>query len=164
MADSSTTKLGKPYQEFPMFPHATGQWPKKIKGKMWYFGTWEDPDAALVRYNEWIHEIHVGRDPRRMGVAQVYSDTLTVSDLCNLFLVQMGLGIRVESRGLQAGPGNGQICLRMDYELHDRVWANPTEVRTMIHEQLRQPPELFPAGMFLCFRFWLEQSRGILTD
>lgn len=86
MADAKTTKPGKPYQEFPMFPHATGQWAKKIKGKMWYFGTWEDPNAALAKYNDWIHEIQAGRDPRRSGVAQVYSDTLSVSDLCNLFL------------------------------------------------------------------------------
>lgn len=86
MAGTKTTKPDKPYQEFPMFPHATGQWAKKIKGKMWYFGTWEDPNAAKAKYDDWIHEIRAGRDPRRTGVAQVYSDTLTVSDLCNLFL------------------------------------------------------------------------------
>ena len=86
MADTRNVKPGKPYQEFPLFPHATGQWAKKIKGKMWYFGTWEDPDGALKRYNDEIHEIQGGRDPRRAGVAQVYSDTLTVSELCGLFL------------------------------------------------------------------------------
>ena len=86
MADDEGHKPRKPYPEFPMFPHASGQWAKKIKGKMWYFGIWDDPDAALKKYTEEIHEIHAGRDPRRSGAAKVYSDTVSVSDLCNLFL------------------------------------------------------------------------------
>ena len=86
MAELKTIVPGKPYQEFPMFPHASGQWAKKIKGKMWYFGTWEDHDGALKKYNDCIHEIHAGRNPGRSGVAQVYSDTLSVFDLCNLSL------------------------------------------------------------------------------
>lgn len=97
MAGPKTAKPKKPYQEFPMFPHASGQWAKKIKGKLWYFGIWEDPDAAFAKYSEWIHEIHAGRDPRRTGVAkQVYPDSLTIADLCNLFME------RQESR-VQAG-------------------------------------------------------------
>ena len=84
--DTKTPKPYEPYQEFSMFPYATGQWGKKIKGKMSYFGTWEDHDGALKRYNAEIHEVHAGRDPRRTGVAQAYFDTFAVSDLCGLFL------------------------------------------------------------------------------
>ena len=86
MAGTKTIKPAKLYQEYPLFAHTTGQWPKKINGKMWYFGVWENPEAACETYKIKIDEIQAGRDPRRTGVAQVYSDTLTVSDLCNLFL------------------------------------------------------------------------------
>ena len=56
-----------------------------------------------------------------------------------------------ESRGLQTGGGSRQICLKMDRELYGRIRANPREVRALIHEQLRQTPELFPAvTVILC--------------
>lgn len=86
MATTTAEKPKKPYPEFPLFPHAVGQWAKKIRGKTWYFGPWEDSKGALEKYTKEIHEIQAGRDPRRAGVAEVYSDTITIQDLCNLFL------------------------------------------------------------------------------
>jgi hypothetical protein len=40
-------KSDKPNAEFPFFAHATGRWVKKIRGKIHYFGPWNDPDRAL---------------------------------------------------------------------------------------------------------------------
>jgi len=40
-----------------MFPHASGQWPKKIKGKMWFFGVWETPEAVYETNKNQIDEI-----------------------------------------------------------------------------------------------------------
>ena len=44
------TKPSKPTSDYPLFAHNNGQWAKKIKGKLHYFGPWGDPRGALARY------------------------------------------------------------------------------------------------------------------
>ena len=87
MAVTKNAKPSKPYSEFPLFAHASGQWAKKIKSKMWYFGT--DPDEALKRYLDEVNDIQAGRDPRRLKKAHVSPGELSVYDMCNLYLSRL---------------------------------------------------------------------------
>ncbi len=73
-------KPAKPYPEFPLFPHATRRWAKKIRGQFHYFGPWEDPEGALKKYQEQRNDLYAGRKPRTAD------DGLTVRDLLNRFL------------------------------------------------------------------------------
>src|SRR3954471_8373550 len=83
----------KPYPEFPLSPHASGAWQKKIRGKIHYFGRWgkvvngklmriegDGWKEALEIYKAQADDLHAGRTPR------VHGDGLSVADLCNRFL------------------------------------------------------------------------------
>ena len=69
----------KPYAEFPLFPHATGRWAKKIRGKLHYFGPWSEPEQAASKYLDQRDDLFAGRVPRAP------SDGLNIRDLCNSF-------------------------------------------------------------------------------
>lgn len=84
MAQNSKTavadKPDKPHPDFPLFPHATRRWAKKVNGKFHYFGPWDKPDEAL---SEWLRvkdDLLAGRKPRPAGGG------FTIRDLVNRYL------------------------------------------------------------------------------
>ena len=74
------SKPAKPYADFPLFAHATRRWAKKIRGKLHYFGPWDDPTRALQHYVEQRDDLYAGMKPRAK------TDGLAVRDLLNRFL------------------------------------------------------------------------------
>jgi integrase len=79
-APGKPSRPGKPRPGFPLFAHAAGVWAKKIRGKLYYFGPWSDPDGALAKYLAAKDDLHAGRTPRPDA------DALTVKDAANAFL------------------------------------------------------------------------------
>lgn len=73
-------KPAKPHPDFPLTAHPAGYWCKKIRGKLYYFGPWSDPDGALAKYLDQKEALHAGRKPRSDA------DAPTVRDAANAFL------------------------------------------------------------------------------
>lgn len=74
-------KPARPRKDFPLFPHDSGQWAKKVRGKLFYFGTWDDPDAAERKWDIQKHAILEGRNP-----SEVTSSGDSLSWLINTFM------------------------------------------------------------------------------
>ena len=66
--------------KFPLTLHKTGQYCKKIKGKLSYFGT--DKKAALNRYLDQAAYLHANKRPR----LKTSGNTLSIKTLCKLYL------------------------------------------------------------------------------
>lgn len=74
-----SAKPAKPYPDFPLTPHNSGRWCKKIRGKLHFFGRWGNvregkvvpvddvaasADAAVELYKEQRDDLYAGRKPR----------------------------------------------------------------------------------------------------
>lgn len=64
---NAALKHEKPYPDYPLFPHATGCWAKKIRGKLVYFGRVSDDPTGVSALNLWKSyqaDLLAGRAPR----------------------------------------------------------------------------------------------------
>ncbi len=77
---SRPSKPAKPHKDFPLTPHPTGRWCKKVRGKVLFFGKWDDPQGALARWLDQKDDLLAGRTPRNKTAG------LTLLELCNRFL------------------------------------------------------------------------------
>ncbi len=55
-------KPAKPTADFPLTPHSSGKWCKKIRGKIYYFGSWDDPQGAMAEYLEQRDYLLAGKE------------------------------------------------------------------------------------------------------
>jgi integrase len=84
--DSEAPK--KPRKNYPLWPHPTGQWAKKINGTTYYFGRWADPDGAEEKYKRERDDLEAGRIPRDRQLTGC-----TIKAVCDKFLEQKRRGL-----------------------------------------------------------------------
>ena len=70
----SSARPAKPAPDYPLFPHRSGQWAKKIKGKTVYFGLWGDPEGALQRYLDFLAGNTTRPAPVRRQIPKPFPD------------------------------------------------------------------------------------------
>jgi integrase len=85
---TSRVKVRKPYPEFPLTPHPSGRWCKKLRGKLCYFGkTSNDPNGTAAHElfkRNWPYLLD-GRTPPPVDAPED-PDAFTVRELCNRFM------------------------------------------------------------------------------
>lgn len=79
------TKPSKPRKDFPLFAHASGQWVKKVNGRIHYFGKWGDPTAAEAKWDRDRQALIEGRDPNDATMGD------SVKWLCDSFMESKAL-------------------------------------------------------------------------
>jgi integrase len=136
---TAPAKPSKPYPGFPLFPHATGRWAKKIRGRMVYFGPWTDPDAALAKYLDQKDALHAGLTPR------LTPGRIEVKDLANAFL-------------------NHKQSLVDAGELSPRTWLKYKEVCDLLVGRLGKTRLAVDVGPddFAALRRWMTKRWGVL--
>jgi hypothetical protein len=77
---AASGKVKKPHPDFPLTPHPSGRWCKKIRGKLHYFGKLADHQTALEKWLDQKDDLRAGRVPREAV------DGFTVKDLASHFL------------------------------------------------------------------------------
>lgn len=80
-AKKPRSKPKKPHPKFPLTAHRNGQWCKKIRGKIHFFGVWSDPDAALDNYHRNAAALHAGQ-----SIVVAREDEFTLKELGNEYL------------------------------------------------------------------------------
>jgi integrase len=124
---------------FPLFAHSNGQWAKKIRGKLHYFGPWDNRQAAFELYRQQREDLFAGRLPMPRG------EGLTVGLLVNLFLT-------AKKQKMEAG------------EMRPQTWHDYKAVCDMVREHFGpdtlvlglQPPQFAPLRAKLA-----ESRRGV---
>ena len=79
----SKEKPDKPYPDFPLHAHSSGKWAKRIKGKVRYFGRWDDPDGALDEFKRFM----AAGEPPRPATPQRRPSAVTLGEAANRFLI-----------------------------------------------------------------------------
>jgi hypothetical protein len=105
---SGVRKVSKPH-DFPLWPHPSGRWCKKINGRFWYFGkVSDDPNgqAALERWLDVKDDLLAGRSPRPQS-----GDAVKIAEAANVFLTHKKHHEELERLGYRLLDSNENFAL-----------------------------------------------------
>jgi integrase len=142
---ASPSKPDKPRPDYPLFAHDSGQWAKKIRKKLHYFGSWRlDPEGktALETFErEWPY-LKEGKTPPPIDI----SGGCTIRQLCNDIL-------KTKKEAVKAG------------ELSPRTFRDYYQICELLVDQFgkdRTVEDLTPAD-FRDFRAKLAAKYNVVT-
>ena len=104
-------KPDKPRKNYPLTAHASGQWCKKINGKQYYFGKWDDPEAAEKKYLATAAELMAGT--ARPDWTALQEATLTVKEMCNQYIASMQALVDQHRRNQRTADSVVPSCRRL---------------------------------------------------
>ena len=132
-------------KSFPLTPHASGKWMKKINGKLEYFGRWgirrkgkmvrlpnDGKDEAKAEYEEFLELCKQQAETEVIGKltpgGKIRHDKITLAQVCNLFLDAM-------YERLQTG-GKLSYATLLDYRNSEQLMCDFLGKRTKVVELL----------------------------
>ena len=133
-----TQKPAKPYAEFPLFSHANGQWAKKIRGRIIFFGSWKTAswNDALDRYLNERDALYAGRSVDRHD-----ADGMTVDEWLNSWVAERLADVEAG----RIGPQHALACVRTARIMRDAAGAS-RPVASIDHAALLHIRDAFPKG------------------
>lgn len=155
------TKPPKPYSSFPLFAHSNGQWAKKIRGKLYYFGTWDCPSEAAELYRSTREAIESGRNA-------VEPETISLIRAIDQFLIYKRGLVESNELSLSTWKEYRRSCLRIcKYINRDVACESLTsqmfvDLRAGIAEEFKSPKSLKnELTRIKVFLRWVYQSRTV---
>jgi len=127
-------KPSKPYKEFPLFPHAAGVWAKKIRGKFFYFGPWDDHKGALDKYLKERDYLYAGKPPP-------LPDGMAMLELADRYIDAKSAALAVGELSRQ----HFRDCKR-DANIAANVLGDKRPVNTLAMEDFRRLREAIAEG------------------
>jgi integrase len=125
-------RAGRRAPRFPLTLHPTGQYCKKIRGKIYYFG--KDRQEALRRYYEQASALHTATSPR----AALLPNKLTLENLCNLYLDhQLGRAKAGEIRDRQYHEQKPRLKAFANFIGRDRLVAEIKTIELLAYRKKR---------------------------